>query len=76
MKLMAILDHRLLRPLEAPAGNFDRLLGWLWRDEAGRTPARPFSFDACSTAAQDPLLLAEWLRATDNADDPIARRTP
>lgn len=64
MRFMAILDHRLLRPLEAPAGNFERLLASLWRDATSRSaPA-----EAYSAAAQDPLLLAEWLRAADAAE--------
>jgi hypothetical protein len=66
MRFMAILDQAFLRPLEAPAGNFEQLLASLWRDLSA--PARPAAADAYCAAAQDPLLLAEWLRATDAAE--------
>jgi hypothetical protein len=68
MRFIAILDHRILRPLETPAGNFERLLASLWRDVSTLVSPAPGSADACCAAAQDPLLLAEWLRAADTAE--------
>ena len=72
MRVKAILDLQLLSPWEAPAGDFQRLLASLWR-YASALVSSPPSSDACCAAAQDPLLLAEWLRAADTAKaSPIA----
>lgn len=65
MRFMAILDHRLLRASQKPAGNFEKLLALLLRDSSSLAASRPACSDAYCAAAQDPLLLAEWLRAVD-----------
>lgn len=66
MRFTAILGQELWRPAHESLGYVDRLWSKLVRSARKLAPSRADLASAMgSLEAQDPLLLAEWLRAED-----------